>query len=77
MPDVSRIRKLVAPALLLLAAWLLRSWHLAFYDFRGDEVFGIDYATAPLSQVIGMLATGEATSTTVLPAAALVDTRCW
>jgi hypothetical protein len=59
VPDVSRIRKLVAPALLLLAAWLLRSWHLAFYDFRGDEVFGIDYATAPLSQVIGMLATGE------------------
>jgi 4-amino-4-deoxy-L-arabinose transferase-like glycosyltransferase len=55
----NRIRRLAPPLTVLLAAWLLRCWHLSFYDFRGDEVFGIDYVTAPLGQVIGMLAAGE------------------
>jgi mannosyltransferase len=47
------------PLGLILLAWLLRCRHLDFYDFRGDEVFGINYATAPLGQVIGTLAEGE------------------
>lgn len=52
-------RRQAAPLTVLLIAWLLRCWHLSFYDFRGDEVFGIEYVTAPLGQVIGALAAGE------------------
>jgi hypothetical protein len=54
-----RMCRLAPPLTVLFVAWLLRCWHLSFYDFRGDEVFGINYVTAPLGQVIGTLAQGE------------------
>ncbi|GEM_PF-3301288 len=47
------------PVTIVLLAWLLRCWRLGFYDFRGDEVFGIEYVAAPVGRIIQTLALGE------------------
>lgn len=59
MRNARRRRDLAVPLAIILIAWLLRTWHLDFYDFRGDEVFGIDYVNAPISHIISTLAVGE------------------
>jgi mannosyltransferase len=52
-------RDLAAPLAIVLVAWLFRAWRLDFYDFRGDEVFGLDYVNASIGRIISTLAAGE------------------
>ncbi|HEV7217030.1 MAG TPA: glycosyltransferase family 39 protein [Chloroflexota bacterium] len=59
MLSARRRRDLAAPLAIILVAWLARAWHLDFYDFRGDEVFGIEYVNASIGKIISTLAAGE------------------